>query len=71
MRKNMPIETKHIMELESKSRNFVVLHANYNWCLDIMKRIDEILKTEYYTSEEKVEGISWLIKQGLKAEKEE
>jgi len=56
---------------ETKSRDFAVLHANYNWCIDIMKRVDMILKTEYYTPQEKVDGITWLIKQGLKAEAEE
>jgi hypothetical protein len=62
---------KPITETESKSRNFVVLHANYNWCIDIMKRVDMILKAEYYTPQEKIDGITWLIKQGLKAESEE
>lgn len=56
---------------ETESRDFTVLHANYNWCIDIMKRVDMILKTEYYTPQEKVDGITWLIKQGLKAESQE
>jgi hypothetical protein len=30
-----------------------------------------ILKTEYYTPQEKVDGITWLIKQGLKADLQE
>ena len=67
----MQTEMKPITETESKSRNFVVLHANYNWCIDIMKRVDMILKAEYYTPQEKIDGITWLIKQGLKAESEE
>jgi hypothetical protein len=62
---------KPITETESKSRNCVVLHANYNWCIDIMKWVDMILKAEYYTPQEKIDGITWLIKQGLKAESEE
>jgi hypothetical protein len=33
-----------------------------------MKRVDMILKAEYYTPQEKIDGITWLIKQGLKAE---
>jgi hypothetical protein len=36
-----------------------------------MKRVDMVLKAEYYTTEEKIDGITWLIKQGLKAESEE
>jgi len=67
----MQTEMKPITETKSKSRNFVVLHANYNWCIDIMKRVDMILKAEYYTPQEKIDGITWLIKQGLKAESEE
>ena len=67
----MPAEMKSTTETEGSSRDFVVLHANYNWCIDIMKRVDMVLKAEYYTTEEKIDGITWLIKQGLKAESEE
>lgn len=67
----MLTEMKRTMEHESSSKSFLVLHANYNWCLDILKRVDEIIKIEYSTPEEKVEAISWLIKQGLKADREE
>jgi hypothetical protein len=77
----MPTGMKPITELnlkypfdetsEGTSRNYTLLHANYNWCLDIFKRVDEVLKAEYYTPQEKIDGITWLIKQGLKAESEE
>ena len=44
--------------------------SDLNWCIDILKRIDEILKKPN-VSEADLSQIHWLVKQGLKVEKEE
>jgi hypothetical protein len=41
-----------------------------NWSLDILKRIDIVLKSSN-TDAEKLEIIAWLVKQALKSEREE
>lgn len=44
--------------------------TNLNWCIDILKRIDEILKKPN-VSEADLSQIHYLVKQGLKVEREE
>lgn len=44
--------------------------ADLNWCIDILKRIEDIVKQKNI-SEGQIEQIHWLVKQGLKVEKEE
>jgi diketogulonate reductase-like aldo/keto reductase len=44
--------------------------TDLNWCLDILKRIDDILKKST-VSEADLSQIHWLVKQALKAEREE
>ena len=41
-----------------------------NWSLDILKRIDIVLKSSN-NDNEKLEAIKWLVKQALKIEREE
>ena len=41
-----------------------------NWSLDILKRIETVLKSSNLDSE-KLEAIAWLVKQALKSEREE
>jgi hypothetical protein len=41
-----------------------------NWTLDILKRIDIVLKSSN-NDNEKLEAIKWLVKQALKIEREE
>ena len=45
--------------------------VHLNWCMDILKRINEIAVSKNIDDREKVEAIRWLAKQGLKAEREE
>lgn len=40
-----------------------------NWCIDILKRIDDILKKNNI-SESDLSQIHWLVKQGLKVVRE-
>lgn len=48
----------------------LVKDANINWCIDIFERIDIILNQSSVTASD-IEQIHWLVKQGLKAKKEE
>lgn len=44
--------------------------ADLNWCIDILKRIDDILKKSN-VSESDLSQIHYLVKQGLKVERED
>ena len=44
--------------------------SDLNWCLDILKRIDDILKKPN-VSEADLAQVHWLVKQALKVEKED
>jgi hypothetical protein len=44
--------------------------SDLNWCIDILKRIDDILKKPN-VSDADLSQIHWLIKQALKVEKED
>lgn len=44
--------------------------ADLNWCVDILKRMDEILR-KTNLSESDLSQIHYLVKQGLKVEREE
>ena len=44
--------------------------SNLNWCIDILKRIDEILRKPN-VSEADLSQIHWLVKQALKVERED
>jgi len=41
------------------------------WCLDILSRIKNILDSKGWTEDQKLVSIEWLVKQALKAEREE
>jgi hypothetical protein len=43
--------------------------ADLNWCLDILRKIDDILKKPNLTTAD-INGVHWLVKQGLKVERE-
>jgi len=42
-----------------------------NWLTDILKRINMVLESSYYTDAEKLIAITWFAKQGLKVERED
>jgi len=44
--------------------------TDLNWCLDILKRIDDILKKPN-VSEADLAQVHWLVKQALKVERED
>jgi len=48
----------------------IVKDADLKWCLDILKRIKTIIDSKGWTKEQKLISIDWLVKQGLKAERE-
>jgi diketogulonate reductase-like aldo/keto reductase len=50
--------------------NDLIKTTDLNWCIDILKRIDEILKKNN-VSEADLAQIHWLVKQALKVEREE
>lgn len=46
--------------------------AHLTWCIDIIKRIKSVIDDPRDTDPaEKLAAIAWLVKQGLKAEKED
>lgn len=48
----------------------MLLRVQYNWVVDIVKRMEVVVASDG-TDEEKLQQISYLIKQALKAEKPE
>ena len=50
--------------------NVDLTQVQLNWSLDILKRIDIVLKSSN-NDNEKLEAIKWLVKQALKIEREE
>lgn len=50
--------------------NDLIKTTDLNWCIDILKRIDEILR-KTNVSEADLAQIHWLVKQALKVEREE
>lgn len=45
-------------------------HADLQWCIDVLERIDDILKRSPISAGD-IRSIEWLVKQGLKCKKEE
>ena len=48
----------------------VKITSDLNWCLDILKRIDDILHKPN-VSEADLAQVHWLVKQALKVERED
>lgn len=55
---------------DNNDRLIDMIEVELNWSLDILKRIDIVLKSSNNDSE-KLEAIKWLVKQALKIEREE
>jgi hypothetical protein len=55
---------------DSSDRLIDMVEVQLNWSLDILKRIDIVLKSSN-NDNEKLEAIKWLVKQALKIEREE
>jgi hypothetical protein len=45
--------------------------VHYEWLIDIVRRIELVLKSKEYTDEEKIIAINWFIKQAGKVERED
>lgn len=56
--------------MTADNREHVKLHADAEWMKDILKRIDEILQRDPISAGD-IKSIEWLVKQGLKVEREE
>ena len=52
------------------NKEYILLHANAEWMIDILKRIEEILDKNPISVDD-IKAARWLVKQGLKCEKEE
>lgn len=46
-------------------------HADLEWLLDILKRIEEVVDNDPFIGNDSSESIKWLIKQGQKVKREE
>ena len=57
--------------MEEKTKQTLKLTADLAWCTDILERVKAIIDADYITPEEKIDGIAWLINQGLKVKREE
>jgi hypothetical protein len=55
----------------SDLRDIDLAQTHLNWCIDIIKRIKSVLDKSDMSESDKVESITWLVKQGLKVEREE
>lgn len=51
--------------MSASNEEYAKLHADYEWCKDILQRIDEILKNDPLDVDD-IKAIQWLVKQGLK-----
>lgn len=47
----------------------LINQADLSWCIDILERIDQILKKSTL-SDSDLSQVHWLVKQGLKVKKE-
>ena len=44
--------------------------THLSWCIDILKRIKNILDSEGWTDDQKLDSIKWLVKQAINTERE-
>lgn len=51
--------------MSASNEEYARLHADYVWCMDILERIEEILKNDPLDLDD-IKAIQWLVKQGLK-----
>jgi hypothetical protein len=47
------------------------VHADLQWVLDILVRIEEVVDKDPFIGDEGTQSIKWLVKQGLKVKREE
>jgi hypothetical protein len=46
-------------------------HADLQWVLDILVRIEEVVDKDTFIGDDGAESIKWLVKQGLKVKRED
>lgn len=56
--------------MNANNTEYLKLHADAEWMKNILKRIDEILKRDPISVGD-IKSIEWLVKQGLKVERED
>lgn len=56
--------------MNAPAKDYALIHADLNWCLSILERIDELVQKDTLDDNE-IQIIRWLVKQGLKAQKKE
>jgi hypothetical protein len=47
------------------------VHADLQWVLDILVRIEEVVDKDPFIGDEGTQSIKWLVKQALKVKREE
>lgn len=48
-----------------------IMKVHLDWCMDILRRINQTAQDPHTPIENKLHTITWLSKQGLKVEREE
>jgi hypothetical protein len=56
--------------MTTSNQEHIKTHADLQWCLNVLERIDEVLKRDPISAGD-IKSIEWLVKQGLKCKKEE
>lgn len=51
--------------------DFDLLKVQYEWLYDMIKRIKNEIEDPNSTDEQKIDAIKWLVKQGLKVDRED
>ena len=49
---------------------YKILKVHHDWCVDLLKRMREVLQSDS-DAEEKLQSVSYLVKQALKVERED
>jgi hypothetical protein len=56
--------------MTATNKEYALLHANAEWMKDILLRMEELLSKSHLDDSD-LDSLRWLVKQGLKAEREE
>lgn len=56
--------------MNATNDDYLKVHSDLQWCLNILEQIEEIVKRNPIGLED-IKSIEWLVKQGLKCKKEE
>jgi len=59
------------MMTDKERQELARVHADLQWVLDILVRIEEVVDKDPFIGDDGMKSIKWLIKQGLKVKREE